>query len=478
MKLKILLTALRKEEHKEVEKFLQSPFFKESEQFLLFFKRLCMHFPDFEVDMDEMRRVYQGCFGKEGFSEGKLYNLMSGVSRQLELYFVVKQALGNRKELGHFGKFLLVQALGQRGAGAYFRSEADQFIEEIVASSEVSVEDLRYMAEINSMIYFHPGTTKYLPHSQNLEQAIHAYDQHHSIIKLRLAAEALYRKLIFNSDFELPLLDELLAEMEKKEQIPLIALYLKLVAFYKSGIDKDGFGYLKDDLALHFSVISKDDKRFLIQHLINIGVLLTSQDVEVQVEMLELYKMILETGLLLEGDNISSTAFVNIATLAALTGDFDWGWNFVNDFRKFLDANIQPTAVKLASANLYYMQGKLDEAQSCLTAETYYLLPGFDIVTRGLLLKIIFDRYIKEGKDYEFLTSHISAYERFVGIKQLSEEKKQAQLNYIKFVKKMTASKFEAVYVPEDKKKELGTLLQKITPIVSKKWLESRIGML
>lgn len=82
-----------------------------------------------------------------------------------------------------------------------------------------------------------------------------------------------------------------------------------------------------------------------------------------------------------------------------------------------------------------------------------------------------FDRYLKEGKDYEFLVAHLTAFEKFVNGKPLAEEKNNTQLNCIRSVRKMIAVKFEKPVVPEIEKVKLRSKLEGLQPIVSKKWL-------
>ena len=65
MKLSSLLQALHPDEYKDFEKFLQSPFFKASEQYLKYFKCLCKYYPGFELEKADLQAAYKRCFGPD-----------------------------------------------------------------------------------------------------------------------------------------------------------------------------------------------------------------------------------------------------------------------------------------------------------------------------------------------------------------------------------------------------------------------------
>ena len=119
----------------------------------------------------------------------------------------------------------------------------------------------------------------------------------------------------------------------------------------------------------------------------------------------------------------------------------------------------------------------LDEAQTCLKSEVF-AVDSFDLISRGILIKIIFDRYTQTGADHDFLLSQLHAYEKYVSVKKLSPEKKNAQLHWIRFLRKMTALKFEYVRVPETQKEKLRERLAELQPMVNKRWALQRIATL
>lgn len=481
MKLPTLLKALQKEEHKEFEKFLQSPFFKASEQYLKFFRHLCKHHPRFEVERTDLEVAYRSCFGQQSLTDSKLYNLLSGLGRQVEQYLAVKMVLdSDGKDESQLQRELLVKSLGQRNMGAYFRVEAQRLIDEVGAMPAKALEDYITLEQLHHLVYFNPDTPKYKEHPPSLPLAMENLDLYYCIAKLRYAAEMKMRERLFQARYELPLLEAVLDKTAAPELVkthPLAALYNRLVHLYIGGVGEQDFRALRLLFTEKFHLLPKEDQQLLLQHLINSGISLIAQDCELHEEMLSLYKMAIEADMLLDGNRITNPTFANIVAFAALCKEFDWAKTFMHRFSPFLEADKRQSAISLSESSLYYGQGMLDKAQSSLIAETF-MFPAFDIVARGLLLKILFDRYVQKDKDYEYLNAHLNAFEKFINIKQLTEEKKNAQLNCIRFVRKMAALKFELVDVPEKRKKSLRSKLKQLKPIVSKKWLEEKIESL
>lgn len=481
MKLLVLLKSLRPEEHKDFEKFLQSPFFKAGPQYLKFFRYLCKRYPAFEIGKAEVQHAFLRCFGLASLPASKWYNLTSGLSKQIEQFMAVRIVVESceNKDQGVYDQ-LLVKSLDRRNMGAYFRAEAERVIAESELRRIKEPEDYFALQQLHQQIYFNHDTPKFNLYTENLEQAATCLDVYFCISKLRYIAEMKARERILDVRYEWPFLDAVMAYSEasaRMDQHPLWAVYYQLVKLYLGGVDEPGFRQLMTIFVAQFPVLAGTDQTVLLQHLINCGISLIARDAAVEAELLSLYKLAIDAGILSDGNRITYLSFINIANLACLCKEFDWAEQFIARFSIYLEETKRQPATGLAKAGLFYNRGMLDEAQSCLTPEMF-TIPSFDILTRALMSKIVFDRYLLYGKDYEFLMAHLKAFEKFVQLKSLTAEKKDSQLNSIKFIRKMAVLKFETVKVPESKKASLRKKLGQIQPVVSKKWLELKIDAL
>lgn len=478
MKLLTLLKGLDPEEFRELEKFLQSPFFKASQVYLKFIRHLRKHHSSFELGKADLQQAYHRCFGAENYSEPKLYNLMSGLCRQIEQYMVVRKLI--IPESNGLFELLLVDALGARHMNGYFRDEAERQIEGINAHTYPQLDDYQSLQKLHQSIYFDPDTPKFFMHSRHLELADQNLDLHYCLMKLRYAAEMKARERLLNLRYELPMLPSILDYCDRYQlahERPLLAIYRNLVGLYLDGVDEAGFQKLQEQFIGNFSSYPKTEKAVLLRHLINNGIYLNAQGAQVEPELLDLYRFAIENDLLLSGKRLTHSSFINIANLACLCKEFVWATQFIQDYSSFLEEKIRRPSIGIAMTSWYYNQGMLDEAQECLTPEVFSTLT-LELLARGMLLKIAFDRFLLLGKDREFLISHLHAFEKYVSAKQLAPEKKDAELNWIRFVRKMTALKFEHVQITAAQKAKLRDKLLELQPMVNKSWTAGKIEAL
>ena len=481
MKLPSLLQALHPDEYKDFEKFLQSPIFKTSEQYLKYFRCLCKYYPGFHLGKADLQAAYKRCFGPDSLNDTKLYNLMSGLGKQIEQFLVVRMVI--RPEAATTDPLfdqMLVQALGQRNMGAYFRKEAQNLIQDLSARPGKGAADYLMLKQLSHEIYFNPDTPKGPEHASNLHLAAECLDLFYFTSKLKYAAEIKGREWIYGLQHELPLLEAVLAQCASPEIIsahPLLEIYHPLIQIYLNGVEESSFSGLLDIFIRHYHYLNKKEQITLLPHLFRFGNALLKQNISVEPALLSLYKFALEANTLIIGNRITHTSFMSIFNLACLCGELDWAKTFIEQFAPNLSNDFKEPTLELANAYLFYNQGMLDEAQDCLRPIVFQV-DKFELLARKLLLRIAFDRYILQGKDYEFLLSQITSFEKFVRSRSLSPEYKVPELNWVKLVRKMAALKLEFIKVPATNKEQLRKHIKDLKPLSIKKWLEKRIDVL
>lgn len=480
MKLPILLQTLLPEEHKEFEKFLQSPYFKASPQYLKFFRFLRKNHPSFKLDKAELQAAYRSCFGKQSLTESKFYNLLSGLGKQVEQFLVVHTFLEDREDSDLRFDAHLIRILGQRNMGAYFRAEAQDFMDSVMRLSVHKSDHFLFLYQLNKLVYFNPDTPKLSEQNPYLNTAAEQLDLYYCICKLRLVAETMARERILKTRQEIPFLAETMAFAANPERLasqPLLAAYYALVNLF---MQADSVAHFRDTVHLFVErhhLMALMDQLILSRHLINYGIYLNTR-IELEQELFSLYRFVIEQEILLDGSRLTDSSFINIVNLAISFREFDWVKAFIEKYAPYLDDSKRQVALSLAQANLFYHKGQLDEAQNLLNTAAISPTPTYDTLIRLLLLKIAFDRYVVHHQDYDFLISYMRSLERLFQAKPWAEEKITAHINCIRFVRKLTSEKFEAVKVSEARKTILLQNLKDLHPIVNRKWLEERIELL
>ena len=483
MKLHALLCSLHPDEYRAFEKFLQSPYFKESEQYLRFFQYLVKRHPGFDLDGTGMREACSRSLKVKTLTDPQWHNLTSGFSKQIEMFLVAQLVLGPVPTdcLPDWYGQLLVQALGRRNTNTHFRQQAEAQIKKNKNSDCILADQYLHIHQLHHQIYYNPDTPKTEAYALSLHESISSLDLYYCISKLRDAAELKARELILNVQYEVPLLLDTImqycATSDAARENPLLMLYFRLNLLYQHGVEEAGFRQIKDVFDSLSPALTSVDHNLILRHLINCGISLLARHSTVEAELLSLYKKAIASGVLLVGNRITHSSFINIANLASLCHDFIWALEFIGDFSKYLEKSKRKPAIELAKAGVLYNQKALDAAQECLTQEVF-AVQGFDILGRGLLIKIVFDRYLLHDKDYEFLQSLLNAYEKYIPGRAITAEKKKAQINWIKMVRKMSKMRFDMVTVRENQKVALQKKLQDLKPVVHKKWLEERVEML
>ncbi|MBK9016134.1 MAG: hypothetical protein IPM82_19865 [Saprospiraceae bacterium] len=232
-----------------------------------------------------MEAIYKRSFGKAAYTDSKLFNLLSGICRQVEDFLVVKMLLSEdgTSEKGRIWKELLVKALGNRNAGAYFRVEAQRLIDETNSRPVKELDDYFTLQQLHHQVYFNPDTPKYSEYPPRLQLAMEHLDLFYCIAKLQYAAEMKARERLFQVQYELPLLQAVMertADPNLIDSHPMAAIYSKLVKLYLNGVTEVGFWDLKAMFDNKFALLPKSDQQGLLLHLINMGISLGVRDVD------------------------------------------------------------------------------------------------------------------------------------------------------------------------------------------------------
>ncbi|MBK8567191.1 MAG: hypothetical protein IPN76_28670 [Saprospiraceae bacterium] len=484
MKLLTLLKALRKEEYRDFEKFLQSPFFKASDQYLTFFRYLNKQFPTFELEREGLEFAFRSCFGAKSFTETKLYNLMSGMSKQVEQYLAIQLVLNQDERNGlSLQRYLLVKALGERNMSSYYRAAAEELVALTESLQAKSSDNYLAIYLLNRDYYFNPDTPKHLDQQPALQSATDSLIIHFCISFLRLVAEMHVRGRSIKGlpDLSRLVLDAVLAYTDHvsiRDKSPLAAIYNSLVKMYHNGVSEHGFRDIKELLVENFDQLPKQEQRLLMSHVINSGISMYASEANVNQELLSLYKLAITYNALLEGNRITHIAFFNIAATAAYCSEFDWALEFVAEYRKFLEFDKELSAVSLSKALVCYENGNLENARSFFD-NVVFRTSGFEMIGRLLHLKITFDNYLKDADEFQFLSHTLSTFERYVKEKQsLTFDKKETILNFIRFVNHLTKERTSNPNLPMKAKTRLRKKLDGIPYIVSRDWLHKRIDSL
>ncbi|MBL7807833.1 MAG: hypothetical protein JNN28_08475 [Saprospiraceae bacterium] len=478
MKLLQLLRVLDADDHKNLERFLESPYFKVSDRFLQFYLRLKKKHPDFDPDKPALKSVYEHCFGKNTYADAKLYNLMSDLARQLERFLAVEEALGpENKPATHLEKHLLISALGKRNTGAYFREEAEGFTQKLDNLAAKGPEEWYFLYKAYEQIYFNPDTPKSKANVPFLHNALDGLVMNALTTYLRYAAEWESRNLTISQKGPPPYLNivlELTSEPEIMNQSPLLEVYRGIVLTLQGDFDEEAFSYLVTLFTAHQEVLPQEDRKTILRQLINFGIRLWDEGTPMMTVLLDLYKSAISLNILLDNGRMPHISFYNVVSLGAKEKEFDFVEQFIELNSPLLEETLREPVVRLARAILFYNMENLDAAHEQLNPDVYRI-QGAELAVKILLIKITFDRFLLFDKDESFLSSLLDALEQYVKSKDLPDHKKLAMLHFTKMIRAMVKSKKIANRDADSEREKLKLKLRSLKPVHNKNWLEERI---
>ena len=183
-------------------------------------------------------------------------------------------------------------------------------------------------------------------------------------------------------------------------------------------------------------------------------------------EVFEIFKKIIQKGILLEEENLSEGIFKNIVTAGLGVGEFEWTEKFIEEYSPYLPVGIRENARTFNLSYLFFHQKRYSDVLNLLQNVEY------NNVVYVLGSKIILIQTYYELNEILALESLIESFRIYLRRnKVLSKNLKREYINYLNFVKNLTVlSGFE--------KKELAKLREKIMASTSpthKKWLLEKI---
>ncbi len=191
-------------------------------------------------------------------------------------------------------------------------------------------------------------------------------------------------------------------------------------------------------------------------------------------EIFKLYKLQLESQLLLVNGVLPEWHYKNIVTTALRLDEREWVRDFIELFRPSLAADVADNAYSYNLAAYFYHIGQQKVVLPLLVQVEYTDL-RYNLDAKSLLLRTYFDL----GED-EALLAHAEAFTQFVKRnKSLTDFQKKGYFNLIRFAKKVFLLKQQHGFVKKEKWQEtldkLQSAMKMEETVFNKAWLEMKL---
>ncbi len=518
-----LLASLTKDEFKRFGKFLMSPYFTNSSGVRVFYGFLKKHHPVFDEKKVQLEAAYERLFAdrlkinepidredrlelKRKMLNEKLDHLLSDMFRLLKTFMVVEEAMFNpssnrKKEKSmatslqlqarqsngiSIGEELLVKSLGRHDAYELYLKYSQDLVKKTEALTVKNTDDYWLLTQLNHWQYYHPDTNKYQNKLHGISEAMRRLDQCYLLSKLRYIAELLARAQIQQTEVHIVLLDEVIDSAKKLvsahckngpelENHSLVAVYLGLVQLYLEKKDESDYNWAGDLFMQSAADLPLQEQRLLFAHFANIGGRQFSlENRPVGSKLLELNRWALNQGILVVNQRMTEATYLNISALAAEQEEYEWAEDFIQIWKPFLDENQAVDAEKAAIGHLLFTKGEFDKSHERIK-NIASNKPPYSFSTRGLLLKIFFEKFLKDRGQYEHFSSHVAAFDKFISGQSIGKIKQEAWLNFVRFTRSLASIRLKEGRVAKQKKSKLKDELKAMKFVFSKKWLFQKI---
>lgn len=466
------LKSLDADEFRRLKKFILSPYFNSNANVPKLYASLRSFYPDFDDVKLTNEFIFKKCFPKEKFDIAKLRRLMSEMTAVLEEYFVVLEV----RQKDYDKKKYLSAAYGRRNLYDYFYKGMEELKRTLEAQAYRDGDFYLKMYHLKKTELDHPIKELYQTSQTDFSSLLVYLDEYFCYEKLVLSCELKSRENVLSEKYDIWLLEEIMDRADaiggEQSSSPIFSKNLKLIQKPSEALYLD----LKNIFKENFTKIREKEKKDLLKILINYTVQKINQGNNTFLsENFQLYKMGMEHQLFLEHNQLRHIVYTNIAYIAALAKEYDWCFNFLHTYNHFVDKQFQNDAKFHGLAYLYYKKQTYSKSLDILN-QYNYINDFYQFRGRSLLLKILYENIFSDKHYQTWLSSSLESFEKYVRRNEtLSKNTKNAYLDFVLILQKLTKFKLSREVADKATKKQFIEMVEKSNRVVSKLWLLEQI---
>ena len=380
-----------------------------------------------ENDLDKTL-IFKHLYPKEKFDDARMRQAMYFFMECLENFLIYQKFLEDETRQKSF----LASVYKKRGLNKAFKKTVNTFLEK--KEKEKNQSDAFFLNDYEFQKDLFDYTNQHERSEQtNFDAMQAALDNYYLVNKLRLACVALYHSRIFKVNYDIKLLNEIVAYLENApSKEPIIATYYTVMMTLMFPDKEAFFDDLKEKLNEYTPFFTWNDGHEIYLFTINYGASKLNQGKsEYRRDVFNLYKNGIELGFLLENDVITTYTFKNVVTLGIHLKELEWVEKFIHDYQIKLEETQRQGTVDFNLAMLYHAKKDYRKAQRLLASfEVDDLL--ITLNAKFLLIKI----YVEEG-EFDLLDTHLTTMRVYLNRKEILGYHKEVYKNVIHFTKKI-----------------------------------------
>lgn len=465
----------RKDQDKFVQ-FVESPYFNQHRPTLLLLRLILKEIYRKKPRLTK-KQVFARLFPNKTYREQPLYDVMSNLKKLLHR-FLAQQQFESRPLQEELHTIQWAYEHNQFDLFTNRGKQLDKQLEKIPYRNE-NFFYLNY--QYRQMLGYYGGEYVDRSKSEELQSMMDHLDNFYILEKLRNSCHLTAHNILMNTQYDFSILDPVLKYIEAEQSgrfadEPAIQLYYTILMTLRNDENPAYYQVLKEMLAERYDSLSPVEQQDLYSFSYNYCIRKINQGhTDYQIELFNLYKQGLRSGILLNNGIIGEWNYKNITTLGCSLKEFAWTESFINTYKDHLPAHQRENAYSYNLANLYYNKEMYDEAISALLHVQFTDIK-YHLNTTYLLLRTYYAK-----NDIEALLSLVDTFRVYIlRNKKMTTEQKKGYTNFLRFTKRLALLKQSmSTYSKEEyqqKMKKLADKIRETKNVINQKWLLRETG--
>jgi hypothetical protein len=467
-----VLKTLDQQELKSFEQWLKSPWANKSKKMIVLLAKVKKYYPTFEDEKMTRIKLFRQVLPKGRYSDQQFNNVLS------EGYFTLQKFLifNSLKKNENLQRELLVDVFHNHHLEDWFFREMPLEIEALESKPIKDWEDHLGLFQMHRRIYHHPNQKMRMEGgNQTLQKMEEQLDILYLLEKAVILNEKIFRQRIMkNEDYEIDkALKIWLAQSEEYIDHLTINLYRKRF-LYKEETLLEQFMDLRTIFLERYQELNTKEQKVHLFSLLNDTSYLIRKGAIKSTEALVLYKLGLETKLLLNKGKITLNSYISIVGVSNKKKDFAFTELFIETYTSALPKDIQMDAYHWAKAHTQYKKGNSRECLDLLINH-HFKNQTFQVLTRTLNTQAYFDLHLEDDSYDSFLFSYLDAFEKWLGRNNIDKKtNKSPSLRFVQITRMLAKAYLkEPAYFEKVK-----DLYHTENNIHAKEWLKEKIDNL
>jgi len=464
------VTLLRTFSPKELDRFqewLESPFCNRNKNLPPLLAALRRHYPGFSDAEFGKEQLFRQVLPEGKYSNRRMNNLLS------EGFLAGKAFIAFRRfqQTERWQREGWLSELRDRAMDKLYFKEALQKKEQLQQTGTKSREDELALYWLQRDLYHHPS---HYYRTQYGEQPILEMGEQLDLLYLlekgAVLAEKISRnRLIKGAQHEVDKELEAWIMLSQNNSHPAVRLYrLRFVEMRQ--LNLEGYRTLSQAFLQCFSSLNRREQQLQLMYLLNDTATFVRQGQLGITNLLPLYKIGLNNGLLLPGGRLSYATFISVVVASNTQQSFDFTESFITQYGQQLQPSLRADCLQWAKAHMAFYKGALQECLEYLKERAFEQIQ-LQFISRLLQAQAYFELFLSDASYEAYLHNYLSAFEKWASRNKYYSEAYTQSI--VRFTQKCRQLAILADYQHQDKKK-LETLLDEEHNIQALDWLRKK----